>query len=101
MPEPVTLDELKAWSRVDFDDDDALLESLGTAAREFIEQATGRTYTNGDVPERAKTAIMGLVAHWYDHREAVVMGGAPAEVPLHVSRLIHQLRDWRDPECAA
>ncbi|MGX1495176.1 putative phiE125 gp8 family phage protein [Labrenzia sp. MBR-25] len=40
--EPVSLAELKAWCRVDFTDDDTLLASNGVAAREFVEQATGR-----------------------------------------------------------
>lgn len=40
--EPVSLDELKAFARVDHDDDDALLTSLGIAAREFVETTTGR-----------------------------------------------------------
>lgn len=40
--EPVTLAELKLFTRVDFDEDDALITSLGIAAREFVEIATGR-----------------------------------------------------------
>lgn len=40
--EPVTLEELKAFARIDTDDDDVLVASLGVAAREFVEIATGR-----------------------------------------------------------
>ena len=40
--EPVTADEVKAFSRVDFDDDDGTLAVLTAAAREFVEQQTGR-----------------------------------------------------------
>ncbi|MCR4267087.1 head-tail connector protein [Nitratireductor sp. ZSWI3] len=42
--EPVTLEELKHWSRVDFDDDDALIAANGAAAREFCETATGKQF---------------------------------------------------------
>jgi len=40
--EPVSLEEIKSWCRVDFPDDDAVLTSNGIAAREYVEQATGR-----------------------------------------------------------
>lgn len=40
--EPLTLAELKLHCRVDFADDDALVTSLGTAARECVESMTGR-----------------------------------------------------------
>lgn len=44
------------------------------------------------VPGRAKTAIMMLAAHWYEHREAAVDGKAPQEVPLAVQSLLWLLR---------
>lgn len=68
MTEPVTLTELKEWSRVDTDDGDTLIENLGIAAREYVEQATGRDYSSAEasVSEKAKVAIMGLAAHWYE-----------------------------------
>jgi uncharacterized phiE125 gp8 family phage protein len=40
--EPVTADEVKAFARVDFDDEDQVLDSLIAAAREHVEQVTGR-----------------------------------------------------------
>lgn len=49
----------------------------------------------GAVPGRAKMAIMGLVAHWFEHREAGVAGTTVTEVPVHVGRLINGLRVWR------
>jgi uncharacterized phiE125 gp8 family phage protein len=39
--EPLTLAEVKAYRRVDFDDDDALLLSLITAARKHVENFCG------------------------------------------------------------
>lgn len=40
--EPVTLAEAKAHAKIEIDDDDALIASLISTARERIEQATGR-----------------------------------------------------------
>lgn len=91
MPEPVTLSELKAFARIDDDHDDDLVASLGIAAREYVETATGRTYDQ-EVPERAKVAIKSVAAFWFEHR-----GDSNVEPPAHIRRLIHQLRDWRAP----
>lgn len=94
MAEPVTLEELKAFARVDFADDDTLITSLGIAAREFIEQATGRDYSSAEavVPEKAKIAIQSLACHWYEQREPVTIGASVANVPVHVRSLMAQLR---------
>lgn len=96
MPEPVTLSELKAFARIDQDDDDTLVESLGIAAREFVEQATGRDYSSAEatVPEKARLAIKSLAANWYEYREVTVFGDAKP-VPLHVRSLLAQLRGGR------
>lgn len=104
--EPVTLEELKAFARVDLDHDDVLITSLGIAAREYVEQATGRQYVGSGsepIPEKGKLAIMALAAHWYEFREPVIVS-AVTTVPMHVRSLIHQLRDWSescDEETAA
>lgn len=42
LQEPVTLAELKEYMRVDTNDEDDLIRSLGVAAREWVEQWTGR-----------------------------------------------------------
>ena len=41
---PVTVAEAKAYARINYDDDDAVIETLIQAARDHLEQATGRTF---------------------------------------------------------
>lgn len=48
------------------------------------------------VPEQAKQAILLLVAHWFENREAVVTGTITAELPLAAKHLIDQLRPGDD-----
>lgn len=168
---PVTLDEVKTYCVVDFDDDDTLLQSLIAMAVEHVQGILGRqlmgatyelhlsafpagelflspppvtevqsiTYLDTDgasrtfanwqaflssdrphiaplaswpavqtdpeavkirftagsdtVPnERARLAIMALVAHWYEHRTPT--DGNAREVPHHVTRLLNGARNW-------
>lgn len=168
-PEPVTLDEAKQHCRVDYDDEDTLIEAYISAAREYAEVVTRRTlalatwearlgsfpegaielphppllevesvrYTAPDgaevalepeayrvdtaiepgvitpvggwprgtdvriryragyedaIPHQARLAILMLVGHWYEHREAVVTGTITAEVPMAVDRLLWAIR---------
>jgi uncharacterized phiE125 gp8 family phage protein len=44
--EPVSLEDLKIFCRVDYDDDDDLLAALGKAARQRAEDWTGRAFVN-------------------------------------------------------
>ena len=84
------LEETKAFARVDHSDDDDTLTTLLDSAIEFVRKATGKDWDNGDVPERARTAVMALVTTWYD-------GEGKDGIPRHISSLLHQLRDWREP----
>lgn len=47
-----------------------------------------------DVPEWAKIAIKLTVGHWYENREAVVVGQTARELPMGVQRLCWQNRGY-------
>jgi uncharacterized phiE125 gp8 family phage protein len=44
------------------------------------------------IPHELRQAILLLVGHFYEHREPVVIGQAPAEVPMSVEALISPFR---------
>ena len=46
------------------------------------------------VPAWAKQAILLLVAHWYENREAVASVGNPRDLPIAVDRLLAAHRVW-------
>jgi len=49
------------------------------------------------VPQRFKTAMGQLIAHWFTTREAVslIAGANITEIPLTVKELLNQDRMWR------
>jgi uncharacterized phage protein (predicted DNA packaging) len=82
----VTLDELKAQMRVDFEDEDNIIKLYGCAAEDAIIGGTNRTLDelkrigyaekngteDGELfPDRLRLAILILAAHNYRNREPV------------------------------
>lgn len=41
-----------------------------------------------EVPADLRQALLGLVAHWHEHRDAVIVAGAGSVVPLGFDRLL-------------
>ncbi len=59
-----------------------------------VEVAFVAGYGNGasDVPEPIRQALLLLIAHWYERREPVALGGRPISVPGTVSGLLDPYR---------
>lgn len=77
----VTVDELKSYLRIDHDDDDELLKTLGEAATELAETRLNRLIIAEDdalavaktietVPKSIKIAVSTIVAFMYENRTA-------------------------------
>lgn len=66
----VTLEEMKNYLRVEYDDDDALIESMVRASEKIcmdIIRTDDRDVLKQD--ENAKTAVLYATAYLYEHRE--------------------------------
>lgn len=97
---------IKAHLRLDDDstDEDALLQAYGRAAWKLVQNKTGRLLIAGDAlpddaPENAllldddwRLAMLLLVAHWYEHREAASEAAGMKVLPLAVDALIGPYR---------
>jgi len=58
-----------------------------------VEYTTG--YTTGNTyPKTIRQAMLLLIAHWYQNREAVITGSVSAEVDIGVRRLLNQHKVW-------
>jgi uncharacterized phage protein (predicted DNA packaging) len=96
-----TLEELKAQARIDFDDEDALLQSYLDAATiyvtGFLDDAS-IPVTGDPASEDVKQATLLIAAAWYDNRATIVgtssQSQMPQEIPYGARELLTQLRGW-------
>lgn len=95
----VTLAEIKAHLNVTTDIDDALLPGKIAAAQSQIEGWLG--YAIEDeyaapliVPASLKEAVLQLAAHWYENREATLVGVNAQSLPLGFEDIIANFRRY-------
>lgn len=62
----LTMQEVKNYIRVDFDDDDILIASLMDTADALLKGSIGTNYNNED--ERAKMLSLLIISDLYDNR---------------------------------
>ena len=94
--EILTLAEVKTHLRVGSDtSEDSLITTYITAAREYVEGYQNRVFLSSDEAVEAETmtgiekaACLLLIGHWYENRQAVVLGTPPSEVPFAVKALL-------------
>ena len=65
----VNLDEMKGYLRVDFDDDDALIESFITTGQNLCADIARLSVDELGAISSSKIAVMYAVAYLYEHRE--------------------------------
>ncbi|MET3601423.1 head-tail connector protein [Martelella mangrovi] len=99
----VSLEQAKLHLRVDFDDDDALIENQLIAAQNHIERLLGfrieKTFGNegegqDPIPASLQQAVLMLTGHWYANRDAVLIDASPRYVPLGVREIVNEYRNW-------
>ncbi|UDB48470.1 head-tail connector protein [Bacillus safensis] len=77
------------YLKIDTDQDDALLKTLITAAKEYIRNGIGR-YTEGNA--QFELVVGMLVEHWYENRGMYGSGVSGSNIPFTVQALLTQLR---------
>lgn len=66
----VTLEEMKGYLRVDYDEDDALIESMiGAAEKTCMDVARMDDMGEFAAVENAKISVLYAAAYLYEHRE--------------------------------
>ena len=102
--EPVSLTMAKAFLKVEHDEDDPIIASLITAARQLAESYVGRSlstettasyelgYAADDVPGPIKLAILRTVATHFENREDEVVGTVVARLSSDAEALLDAYR---------
>ena len=67
----LTIEEIKDFLRIDFDDDDAFLTLSLEGAKGYIRSYTNRTDEDLDAIPEVSLAVFALVSHFYDVRSFV------------------------------
>lgn len=68
----VTLEEMKGYLRVDYDEDDALIESMvGAAEKTCMDVARMDDAGEFAAVENAKVSVLYAAAYLYEHREGL------------------------------
>ena len=78
---------VKAYMRIDGDEDDAIVEALYSAAVLYLANA-GIEEPSED-PSLYNLAVWSLTLHYYDHRDSV---GGEASFPTGLRPIINQLK---------
>ncbi|WP_273690260.1 head-tail connector protein [Ketogulonicigenium vulgare] len=82
----INLKQVKEFIRVDFDDDDTVIQTLMTVAVEYMTSLTG--YENDfDAPKAWDLCCLLLIGHWYANRESV-QAGSLIKVPHSFESLL-------------
>lgn len=99
--DPVTLAYVE-FAAANYEVDNSTLEGTVTAVDAWPEAADAPnavkvTFTAGhgtasEVPFDIKAAILLLVGHWYENREAVVVGDAANTVPMTFDAIVGSIR---------
>lgn len=83
------LEEIKKYLKVDGNEEDDLLLGLQGAAEEYLINAgVVKDYTKN----LFKIAIKLLISHWYENRNAVVVGSISKNMEFSLSNIIIQLK---------
>lgn len=84
----ITLEETKKYLRVDYAEEDALIESLINAAEIYLKNATGQTFDSTN--DLARLFCLTLVTDWYENRELTV-GRVGEEMRPVIDSMLAQL----------
>lgn len=81
------LAELKLYLRVENDEDDLFIQALQQAAIEYLKNAG---------VDQSDSALYGLaikllVAHWYENRQAVIIGQVSKQLEYSLQAILAQL----------
>lgn len=95
----IDLDYVKNYLRVDYDDDDAYIETLMKAAESFVQSYLGMTFDEvrddyGELKPEITIPYLTIISHWYDRRELQAHRNTEKELDFVFSDVLGMFRNW-------
>lgn len=92
----MTLNEVKSWLKVDFDDDDDFITLLIAAAQEYVTDALGKCDEN---IARVRLLMLVIISEMYEKRALTVNSDSTnTKVQYTIRSIINQLQNAEDDE---
>lgn len=100
----LSLNDLKAHCNVTGNGDDAVLTRLLAAAQKHVERQLGYALSDTAVlptgaPADLEQAVYMLASHYYENREALLIGVSAQVLPLGVADIIAEHRRYTFGAC--
>lgn len=89
---PVTVQSLKNYLRIDHDEDDLLLETILAAGKQYISGQTGLPLSEWEEKQDLTIALMVLCCDMYDNRSYNVQSTRTSSVNQVIDTIISQYR---------
>lgn len=91
----IQIEDAKAHMNIVGTDDDTLIASKIDAAEAWIDRWLAAPMADMEaVPADLQQAVLMLAAHFYENREATLVGISAEDVPLGVWDILNQHREW-------
>lgn len=97
----VTTDQMKAQLNILSSEDDDIIERKIEAAQSHIERLLGfkieETYGGTDqekIPPALIEAVCQLAAHWFENREAALVGVSGEDLPFGLWQIVNEFREY-------
>lgn len=101
LPQNITVEDLKNYLRVDFDDpdNDKLITVILSSAKSFIQTYLGWRFDSfpkdEPFPEEITIALLSISEHWYKNRGVLSEDTSKQELPYVFAGILDMHRNWQ------
>lgn len=93
----IDLQFVKNYLRVDFDEDDNLINTMIFAAKSYVQNYLNKRFEDFDeLPTEFTVATLSIISHWYENRIIQSEKTANEELKHVFSGMLDYFRNWND-----
>lgn len=97
--EDIDLDFVKEYLRVDYDDDDRMIEMMMVSAKSFMKNVLNLDLDViklefGEIPSEFNIPFLAIINHWYDRREVQSHRNTEKELSYVFRDVLFMFRNW-------